>query len=53
MDELDGLLAAGAIDLIDVREADERDAGYIPGSRHVPYRLLRPAARRSRTASPS
>lgn len=41
VDELDGLLAAGAIDLIDVREADERDAGYIPGSRHIPYRLLR------------
>ena len=41
IDELDGLLAAEAIDLIDVREADERDAGYIPGSRHVPYRLMR------------
>ena len=41
MDELEALLAADAIDLIDVREADERDAGFIPGSRHVPYRLLR------------
>ena len=41
VDELDGLLAEEAIDLIDVREADERDAGYIPGSRHVPYRLMR------------
>ena len=36
-----GCCADGEIDLIDVREADERDAGYIPGSRHIPYRLLR------------
>jgi hydroxyacylglutathione hydrolase len=41
VDELDGLLESGEIDLIDVREPDERDAGYIPGSRHIPYRLLR------------
>ena len=27
--------------MIDVRELDERDAGFIPGSRHIPYRLLR------------
>jgi hydroxyacylglutathione hydrolase len=27
--------------LLDVREKDERDTGYIPGSVHVPYRLLR------------
>ena len=26
--------------VIDVREKDERDTGYIPGSRNVPYRLL-------------
>jgi rhodanese-related sulfurtransferase len=39
--DLDELLAAGEIDLIDVRELEERDAGYIPGSRHIPYRLLR------------
>ncbi len=26
--------------VLDVREADERDDGYIPGSRHVPYRLV-------------
>ena len=24
-----------------MREKDERDEGYIPGSRHVPYRLMR------------
>ncbi len=39
VDELDGLLADGA-ELIDVRERDERDSGYIAGSRNIPYRLL-------------
>lgn len=39
LDELDELLAGGA-DLIDVRERDERDSGYIAGSRNIPYRLL-------------
>jgi hydroxyacylglutathione hydrolase len=37
--ELDELLAGGA-ELLDVRERDERDSGYIAGSRNVPYRLL-------------
>ena len=41
--DLEGLLASGAIDLVDVREKHERDDGYIPGSRNVPYRLLRAA----------
>jgi hydroxyacylglutathione hydrolase len=40
VEELDALLASG-VDVIDVREYDERDEGYIPGSRHIPYRLLR------------
>jgi hydroxyacylglutathione hydrolase len=39
IDELDALLAEGA-ELIDVREKDERDTGYIAGSRNIPYRLL-------------
>ena len=39
-DELEGLIEAGAT-VIDVREHDERDEGYIPGSRNVPYRLMR------------
>jgi hydroxyacylglutathione hydrolase len=39
VDELDGMLASGA-HVIDVREKDERDGGYIPGSRNIPYRLL-------------
>ncbi len=38
--ELERLLAEG-IQLVDVRETNERDAGYIPGSRNIPYRLLR------------
>jgi rhodanese-related sulfurtransferase len=40
VDELDGLIEAGAV-VIDVRERDERDEGYVPGSRNVPYRLMR------------
>jgi glyoxylase-like metal-dependent hydrolase (beta-lactamase superfamily II)/rhodanese-related sulfurtransferase len=39
--ELQALLADEAVDLVDVREKDERDEGYIPGSRHIPYRLVR------------
>jgi hydroxyacylglutathione hydrolase len=39
--ELEPLVARGAVELLDVRELDERDSGYIAGSRHIPYRLLR------------
>ena len=39
LDDLDALLAEGA-EVIDVRERDERDGGYIPGTRNIPYRLL-------------
>ena len=42
--ELERLLADDAIELLDVREADERDDGYIPGSRNLPYRTIRAAA---------
>ena len=35
------LLAAGEIEVLDVREKDERDGGYIAGTRNIPYRLLR------------
>ncbi len=41
VEELDTMLDSGGVDVIDVREHDEHDAGYIPGTRHVPYRLLR------------
>ena len=39
LEQLDALLANGA-ELIDVREKEERDSGYIAGSRNIPYRLL-------------
>jgi hydroxyacylglutathione hydrolase len=39
--ELEDLLASGKIQLIDVREKQERDDGYIPESRHIPYRRVR------------
>jgi glyoxylase-like metal-dependent hydrolase (beta-lactamase superfamily II)/rhodanese-related sulfurtransferase len=44
LDELERLLAADAVELLDVRELDERNAGYIDGTRHVPYRLVRKSA---------
>jgi hydroxyacylglutathione hydrolase len=34
-------LSPGDVQLVDVRETTERDSGYIPGSRNVPYRLMR------------
>jgi len=43
IDELDALLAYDA-QLIDVREADEREEAPLPGSRHIPYRLVAAAA---------
>jgi glyoxylase-like metal-dependent hydrolase (beta-lactamase superfamily II)/rhodanese-related sulfurtransferase len=39
VERLDALLEQGA-ELIDVREKDERDTGYIAGSRNIPYRML-------------
>jgi rhodanese-related sulfurtransferase len=44
IDELERRLGADEIMLLDVREADERDRGFIPGSRHLPYRTARQAA---------
>jgi hydroxyacylglutathione hydrolase len=44
LDELERLLADDAVELLDVREADERDDGHIPGSQHLPYRTARAAA---------
>ncbi len=41
LDELERLLADAEADLIDVRDRDEHDAAHIPGSRHIPYRMLR------------
>jgi rhodanese-related sulfurtransferase len=42
--ELERLLADDAVELLDVREAEERDEGHIPGSQHLPYRTARAAA---------
>jgi glyoxylase-like metal-dependent hydrolase (beta-lactamase superfamily II)/rhodanese-related sulfurtransferase len=44
MDELERRLGADEIHLLDVREKDERDDGFIPGSTHLPYRNVRGAA---------
>jgi glyoxylase-like metal-dependent hydrolase (beta-lactamase superfamily II)/rhodanese-related sulfurtransferase len=41
LDEVERLLRDGAVEVLDVREKDERDSGYIAGTRHIPYRLLR------------
>jgi hydroxyacylglutathione hydrolase len=41
IEELEALLEQDAVEVVDVREKDERDEGYIPGSRHIPYRLVR------------
>jgi glyoxylase-like metal-dependent hydrolase (beta-lactamase superfamily II)/rhodanese-related sulfurtransferase len=41
LDELRRLVEDDAVELLDVREPHERDEGYIPGSRNIPYRLVR------------
>jgi glyoxylase-like metal-dependent hydrolase (beta-lactamase superfamily II)/rhodanese-related sulfurtransferase len=41
VDDLDGVLESGDVEVLDVREPHERDEGYIPGSRNIPYRLVR------------
>ena len=41
LDELERLLEDGSVQVVDVREKSERDEAYIPGSLHIPYRLLR------------
>ena len=49
--ELKRLLDEGHVQLVDVREASERDLEYIPGSRNIPYRLLRSAGSESLDAT--
>ena len=44
VEELERLLEEDRVILVDVRDKEEHDAGYIPGSRHIPYRLLRATA---------
>jgi glyoxylase-like metal-dependent hydrolase (beta-lactamase superfamily II)/rhodanese-related sulfurtransferase len=45
LDELEQLFEQGAVQVLDVREKSERDEGYIPGSLHIPFRLLRELGR--------
>jgi hydroxyacylglutathione hydrolase len=40
LEELERLLSSGKVELVDVREADERNHGYIPESLHIPYRRI-------------
>jgi hydroxyacylglutathione hydrolase len=39
--ELERLLDEDSVQVLDVREKSERDERYIPGTLHIPYRLLR------------
>jgi hydroxyacylglutathione hydrolase len=41
IEELKRLMETGSVQVVDVREKSERDEGYIPGTVHIPYRLLR------------
>jgi len=41
IDDLERVLADGDVEVLDVREKEERDEGYIEGTRHMPYRLVR------------
>ena len=41
LEELEHMLDNGGVSLVDVREKDERDHGYIPESLHIPYRRIR------------
>jgi len=40
VEELERLVTEDTVEVVDVREKDERDEGYIPGSRNIPYRLV-------------
>ncbi|HMI98818.1 MAG TPA: MBL fold metallo-hydrolase [Gaiellaceae bacterium] len=41
IEELERLLGDDGVEVLDVREKSERDEGYIDGTRHLPYRLVR------------
>jgi hydroxyacylglutathione hydrolase len=47
IEELELLMQEGSVQVLDVREKFERDEGYIPGSVHIPFRLLRECGRDS------
>ena len=52
IEDLDRLLAEGTVEVLDVREKSERDDGYIDGTRHLPYRLVRACVDDLRTERP-
>jgi hydroxyacylglutathione hydrolase len=52
IEELERLVAEDAVDVLDVRESDEHAEGFIPGSRNVPYRLVRRLADDLRSEKP-
>jgi hydroxyacylglutathione hydrolase len=52
IEDLDRLLAEGTVEVLDVREKSERDEGYIDGTRHLPYRLVRACVDDLRTERP-
>ena len=52
LDELDRMLSNGGVSLVDVRETDERNHGYIPESLHIPYRRIRACADELRDNGP-
>ena len=39
--ELKELVDSAQVQVVDVREASERDEGYLPGTTNIPYRLMR------------
>ena len=41
IEQLQRLTANGPVEILDVREKSERDEGYIDGTRHMPYRIVR------------
>jgi glyoxylase-like metal-dependent hydrolase (beta-lactamase superfamily II)/rhodanese-related sulfurtransferase len=41
IEQLADVLANGDVEVLDVREKSERDEGYIEGTRHIPYRIVR------------
>jgi hydroxyacylglutathione hydrolase len=41
IDELETFLTENNVEVLDVREKSERDEGFIEGTRHLPYRIVR------------
>jgi hydroxyacylglutathione hydrolase len=52
LEELQRLIETDAVQVLDVREPSERDEGYIPGSRNIPYRLVREWAKDLQSGKP-